>query len=240
MVVAALFFAVWAIYLLDRIYDTRPSHTPANEPIRHQFARRHRNLMFGLLALTACGGIATILSGLEKKILLTGACVAVTTALYFYVLGWRTRSTSKLLFPLKETAIALCFVLGVNLGAGQSAPDTWITIHSLALFLLFFTNCLVISQAETSHDQYSDPFAFFSSSQKKSRLWIILPSITAVALGIWLAIHFCPGFGIALIVGALGQLAISRYIHHQPPLSAWAQVIADGVLLTPWVAVAFS
>lgn len=46
---ASLFFAVWAIYLGDRIWDTWQEDPAAPRMARHCFARRHR-LSFGLLA----------------------------------------------------------------------------------------------------------------------------------------------------------------------------------------------
>ena len=158
---AALFFAVWAIYLADRIRDSKTDSTPDGETVRHQFAEHHRGLMIALFILAILGGVFAALSGLQTETILAGSGVATATAGYFVIIGWRNQNPSPRFLPVKEIAIALCFACGVKIGAGTPHFVEWLTWDTLALASLFLTNCLVISKAETSRDRSIDPHAFF-------------------------------------------------------------------------------
>src|SRR3954447_6089680 len=57
---AALGFAVWAIYLADRLLDTR-NPAPVAETVRHEFMRQHRPAMRIVFAtVTVIGVILTV------------------------------------------------------------------------------------------------------------------------------------------------------------------------------------
>jgi len=77
-----LFFAVWAIYLADRIRDSKTDSTPDGETVRHQFAEHHRGLMIALFTLAILGGAFAALSGLQTETIVAGSGVATATAGY--------------------------------------------------------------------------------------------------------------------------------------------------------------
>ena len=234
---AALFFAVWAIYLADRIRDSKTDSTPDGETVRHQFAEHHRGLMIALFILAILGGVFAALSGLQTETIVAGSGVATATSGYFVIIGWRNQNPSPRFLPVKEIAIALCFACGVKIGAGTPHFVEWLTWDTLALASLFLTNCLVISKAETSRDRSIDPHAFFATSSTRSELWIVAPALLTIVLGLYLAFTFCAGAGICLITCTAGLAWINRWPKKR---ASWVQAASDGVLILPWIAVALS
>lgn len=75
--------AVWAVYLFDRIYDTRPSVSPPRSTERHRFARRHRRWMAALLVLAVAGGLA-LAPFLLSLLLIEGAALVGLGVLVYY------------------------------------------------------------------------------------------------------------------------------------------------------------
>lgn len=227
---AALFFAVWAVYLADRIRDSRKGFDPPFEPVRHRFARRHPLVLTALLSFAIAGGLAVALSGLERQTIVAGVTVAFATALYFFAFGWTGKTKFAPRLPGKEMVIAICFATGVSIGSGRIDPREWISPETAAMSLLFLANCLVISRAEADRDRSFDPKAFFSQHERSS-LWISVPLALSASIGAWIMSASRPGVGTGLILCSAATWWINKWPTGK---SEWVQPASDAILLIPW------
>lgn len=226
----ALFFAVWSIYLGDRLLDARrgldrPPVPPALLPDRHDWARRHRGLLLSLLVAALAGGSAT-LPFLDSAVLKSGALTTLATVVYFAVFRFLCRGPGSVPLPFKETAVAACFTAGASIAATSGHPFSIPPQLLAALALLVLGNCLLISSVESDYDRIEDPAAFFAGG-RKGRL--LPPTILIASLSVAL---FTGGPGAAPAALVLCTtltliLAFSRRGTHP----SRTQALADGLHL---------
>ncbi|MCP5538692.1 MAG: hypothetical protein H7A53_06800 [Akkermansiaceae bacterium] len=146
-VFAALFGAVWCIYLADRLADARRAG-PVQAP-RHLAARRHGNFFAVLLAGVAAATATVTLRHLPASLLGPGAVLAGVAGLYFWVF---VRSAGKSSRPGKEIAAGAIFAAGVTLPVwartGIPGPPLAVAIGVFAGICAL--NCLAIEERETT------------------------------------------------------------------------------------------
>ncbi len=209
--VLALFSSVWSVYLFDRLYDVRRLTLEQNTPARHCFTVRNRKLIALLLVFSIASLFAT-LPCLSKPIWIGGAVLALTTSLYYAAFRFsKLQKDSHATGPWKEIMIALCFTGGVILCCLPLSPESGLYFTAFSLTLLFLSNCLMISKAESEYDRHHDPTGFFSSrSGTITLLPLVLPGIAA---GGSLYIMLNPDLrlaGVAILLSALASLWINR------------------------------
>jgi hypothetical protein len=232
-VFAALFLAVWIVYLCDRIFDSlRPDKdTSSAPPARLAWARKHRRLL-AALALGA-GTAATVVVGkLPPATASPGWILLGATALYFLLFrGSRIRRGPAGFIPAKELAIGTVFAFGVLLAARGGGGLSSAPVPLVSMALLFSGNCLLIARTETSSDRSRDEAAYFSVPAA----WRFLPEAFLLAAAA-LALAFAPSYRdtatIAVFVPAMATLALSWSRRGAVP-----QALADALLLLPWLLV---
>lgn len=232
---ASLFFAVWAIYLADRLYDRRrpPRVDDTLAPRRHQWARRHPRLLASL-ALVAQGGLAvSLVSGLQPATIRWGLGLAGLTLLY--QLGFRGPSLVPQpagRWPAKELGIATIFAAGVATAA--TAGDLLaIRLLPLGSFACLVTgNCLLIARTERHWDELVDPAAFYSRGPWSRPLpeGFLLASL---ALALLDGLHLPNPADLALVLCAGATWILGHW--HGRGARLWTQASADALLLLPWV-----
>lgn len=185
----ALFAAVWAIYLFDRLYDTRNLVMQEDTPLRHGFTARFR-ILFVVLLIVASGLAISSFPFLSTPIVRGGGILAGATAAYYIVFRFFRRFPDHFLMgPWKELTIALCFSVGIFLSVFP-LPFTVVTgCLGLAMSSLFFGNCLRISLAEAGYDNRHDPAGFFSSSVRRHSRAIVLPPAFAFVISVYLILR---------------------------------------------------
>ncbi|MCB1202659.1 MAG: hypothetical protein KDN18_00250 [Verrucomicrobiae bacterium] len=248
----ALFFAVWSIYLGDRLLDARRGDArrgdardnirresdagsvepPALLPDRHAWARQHRGLLVSLLFVALAGGLAT-LPFLESEVIRSGVLTAFATATYFTVFRFLHHAPGFFSLPFKESAVAACFSAGATVAATSGHPFAIPPLLLVSHFLLVLGNCLLISRAEAAYDRIEDPAAFFAEPGKRHFLPPLVLSVSLVA-------------SLALLVPATSRTAatalvlctsLTLILASRKALSAPTQPLADGIhLLTFLVA----
>src|ERR1700732_3396400 len=97
-----LFLTVWAIYLADRLLDTRKPPAAA-ESLRHQFYRRYRTPALTLLAAVLIADVILTLIWLRPAVFHNGLYAFGGVSLYFAMVHW-----TGLKLP-KELAVSLLF-----------------------------------------------------------------------------------------------------------------------------------
>lgn len=219
---AMLFLTVWAIYLADRLLDTRVPAAPA-EPARHQFYRRYRTLATALLLIVTLNATILAFTKLRTAVLENGFFVFCTVALYFAVIHfWHWQG-------LKEITIAMLFSLGTFLVPITNAvsPRT-LLLPALAFFLLCLANLVAIENWESRElAGQQAPLSPITRWLGRYFYYWVVPFF--VLTGYALA-PFYTAVSRSLLGFVLLQLA-GRHIN----LHA-RRVLADAVLLTPLVA----
>ncbi len=231
--IGGLFFAVWGIYLFDRIFDSFRFPLIAETPRRHVFAKKHRPVLFALSGLAVVAAGVFILPHVTLDLIIAALFPGVLCFLYFVIFRFIKRSGDTR-FPAKELVIGFCFASGVMVAAGTrfSAPSSFVI--EVALAALFAGNCLIIGRAEHEFDRKLDPASFFGKNETgnwiPATLFIVSFSL-AVILG---TLNFLPVVGSILAMGSLLQLACRKWVE-----TDLMQPIADGALLFPWVCLLF-
>jgi len=226
---AALFLAVWGIYLGDRILDASRLGSSEDLAPRHEWARRHRRLLGVLALIVLLTFVLLILPRLSPGTVWAGSGAAMATAFYFLVfrfsgnrLEWLAR------FPAKEVAIGLTFAAGIGIAATGGEPDLAPLAPLAGMVLLFTGNCLLIGRAEQGWDREADFASYYTRPGQLHRL----PETLLVAASVIGAVEsirepgLCP---LALLIGSGATLILARTSSRQD-----FQAIADGLLLVPW------
>jgi hypothetical protein len=136
---------VWAIYLADRLLDTRAAPV-AGEPARHRFYRRHFRAAVAMLILALLAGLGLTLFALRPPVFHNGLLAAGGVGLYLAALHWKPAA---LRIP-KEFAVALLFTVGTFLVAFTNSPAPLVTLWhpALTFFLLCLANLVAIDHWE--------------------------------------------------------------------------------------------
>jgi hypothetical protein len=224
---AALALAVWAIYLLDRLLDTRrpPEST---EALRHRFVRDHRSAMLVLLAIALTAGAISIINA-SAVLVFSGSLLSAAVLLYLFCVH-------RGMLPLpKEQAVSILFATGVAL-APLAAGSHMAAIATAALPLSFLclANTAAIEHFEWSrlhHPARPAPHAFTRWIAERYLAFCLV--VTAMCgLGV-----FCTSIDelrLPLAYSAAAMLALSVLHVARNHLSTEAfRVLADAALLSP-------
>ncbi|MDF1656116.1 MAG: hypothetical protein P1U58_00810 [Verrucomicrobiales bacterium] len=179
--VVALFSAVWAVYLFDRLYDTRRLAIEKHMPMRHKFTVRFRSLILTLLVIAL--SLALLSYPFLPVIMKQGGAILAGLTLGYYVVFrfFRRFSGQFLRGPWKELTIALCFTSGIFLSVFPIEASAEALLLGVAMTSLFFANCFRISMAEADYDKFHDPAGFFAfSCRRSSRTVVVLPTLAFV------------------------------------------------------------
>jgi len=231
-VMVALFAAVWCVYLIDRLIDTRHLQDEPKATARHVFAQRHRVIFFIALAGSMAIGGWLAATRLETGLLRSGLILVGVVGIYFggfvrVFRGWQP-------LPAKEVVCGLVFSAGCSLGV-EAVRREWVL--ALPAVLLFggvcALNCLVISAWEKEADRVNDTAA---ASQWWRRLDADLPWL-GVVLMLLSYVAYCEAEGgaifQAIFLSSLG-LTTLHLLRGMPSMGGQLRrVLADAVLLTP-------
>lgn len=228
---AALFAAVWLVYLGDRIFDARRHRSlpPKGLAPRHEWARRHPLMLASLAGVAALVGAAA-LPWLETRTLLAGGALALATGIYFGVFRLsRLHRRMPRRLPTKELGIAFVFTAGVALAAGVGRPFPAATLASLGLLVL--GNCLLIARVERGWDRLGDEAAYFAGIGGPNGL----PEAgiaASCALGAFAVFRDGGAAPVALALCAAATLGVARWRGEAARVRA--QALADGLHWLAW------
>jgi hypothetical protein len=233
---AALFLAVWVVYLGDRLLDASRRAGEPGLPPRQVWAQRRRGRLGMLLGLALVALLAGPLPRLGAGTLVAGLSLGAVTGLYFLVFRLsrrraRKRTASRLPLPAKEAAIGATFALGVAAGAGGGGWERlpWATVAALGM--LFTGNCLLVARCEEASDALGDDASYFSKVGRRRWLpdWFLAAALVAGLALAWLQ---PAASSLALVASAAASLVVARW-------PGTTQALADAALLAPWLALAF-
>jgi hypothetical protein len=139
----ALFLAVWAIYIADRLLDVRHPATKA-ESARHHFYRRHRRFATVLLAALLAAALVIAVIWLRPAVLRNGLVPLAAVVVYLAALNFSRFQIAK------ELVVAFVFTAGTFLVAWTNDPFSPLSLlaPATAFFLLCLANLAAIEKWE--------------------------------------------------------------------------------------------
>lgn len=229
---AILGLGVWMIYLADRLADGLRASPAEWGTQRHAFYRRHRRLGATLLAGAVISLVLLAPRCLSAPDFWGGMTLLGVAAGYFWLIHLRARWPIK---APKEAAVGVLFSVGVSYFVARAGGGVTPTLAVRSLFFagLCFLNCALITRWERTLRDRRDPTSLLNAHPLLTgRLGACAAGLAAAALAAGTALGDAGAFApLALSAGGLWALDQAR---RRLPADA-LRVLADAVLLTPWI-----
>lgn len=218
--------SVWLTYTGDRWLDMRKLPWERIMTARHRFAKRWQKELLIIWLAVLVMTVAIAIAGLSRQQFGYGLALLLVCIAYTWLIQRRRR------IP-KETLVALIMTAGVVLFLGEKTAN-WGTMGALlGFFLLCFANCVLIAWRECDIDRVMvrDSLALRDRQAKAVAdtclLWVIGIGVVLLVFGYRSAAMLC--------VCALALYAIGKDGGRIGPERF--RVLADGILLLPWLIV---
>lgn len=146
--------AVWVVYSIDHLLDSRKLKKGNTHLPRHQFHRKNFRRIFSAVAIFALLGLFVLLfSGYTKILIVPGAVLMSVVALWFFILHLTGMRASW----LKEVSTAGVYVAGICLGPSTMAEaeklDHYFWTFAVLYFFLACLNLLILSYQDAEEDR---------------------------------------------------------------------------------------
>lgn len=203
-VTLALAFAVWTIYLVDRIIDNQ---NPVSNSALHDFHLKHA----GAVKCIIVGNILILIASLiylPKYLIINGILIGILVLIYwaFLVFGFFKR-----VHFIKEISTAIIYTTGIFLYVFLNTLESNIVLLALLVFLFFL---LALQNLVL--------FTLLSNSGINGEL--MLKCIEVLWAGLWLAILFFTQLSVFLLLPFLLTFVIHLWIHYISTSKQWAWV----------------
>ena len=232
---AAMFVAVWMLYVADRLLDARPlagSAAPAELEERHRFHDRHRRTLL-ILCSVASVALALLLHWTLPAALHLYTLLAVLLAGWLMLIHGRSSHASHRL-P-KELAVGLFFPAAVFIPTVARAPQLRLLLAAPALLFaaVCTLNCLCVYAWEHPFDTRAAHPSTRWGTQRLPALAIIT-TVCGAALTFFLARSHHPTTAF-LSAASTSSALLLLLLHHLRANFRRVQLraLADFVLLTP-------
>ncbi len=219
---------VWAIYLLDRLFDARKPPSP-REPARHRFYRKHARSMTALLAAVLASDAAVAALWLRPGILRYGMIPLAGVLVYlaaFHI--W----PGPIEIP-KEIAAALLFTAGTFLTAWTTIPCRSLAWPAVAFFMLCLANMIAIEAWEWRElANESLPLHPVTRWLARTYLFWVSPAVIVCAIAGRSTPRGSQNEWYISIALSAGACALLFWLGRRFSLEA-RRALVDGVLLSP-------
>ncbi|HEV2577377.1 MAG TPA: hypothetical protein VGU25_09220 [Acidobacteriaceae bacterium] len=237
---AAMFVAVWILYVADRLLDARSldtHHAPHDLEARHIFHHRHRRAFLAGILISACL-LSALLRTLDTHALRLYVLLATLLAAYFLLIHARPDTAHRL--P-KELAVGIFFPAAVFIPTVARLPQLRLDLLPIAILLAATCslNCLFLYAWE-----HPGPRTHAHSSTRWATRHLVPLTCTIAALSLVYclrssALLSAPRSLIACILASSLLLLALHYLRRRlQPIHLRA--LADLVLLTPLIPLALS
>ena len=229
-----LLLGVWLMYLGDRLADLRRARPDDPLTARHGFAGRQRRFLLVFAAVLA--GILTVLApcALPPRHFAAGLGLLALVGGYFWLIHRRQTQRWCAYFP-KEAMVGGMFAFGTAFFVLWRLPlPSAPLVAAVSLFaLVCFLNCALITRWEQNVQDLRHPASLLNSFPRLTRrglqplCWVL----GAMAAGLGVSLHtalFLPLAASALSLGVLDRCRQRLSVN-------MLRVLADAVLLTPWI-----
>lgn len=229
--------SVWCVYLADRLYDATRSPESGAATDRLRFTKRH---FIALSAVTIAAGLANLLlimRHVPAHLMTTGLVTAGLVGAYYLI---RLKGSERLASAVpREILCGMIFGIGSVIAPHAFLPPggrSGFILAALLLGLVCSANCVLISLWEKEEDIAGNdrsmatlPSPIIPHIGSAITALILLASAMAIS-GPW-QIH---------LAVALSALSLRLMLHFEDRLSQRSlRVLADAVLLTPFLLIGF-
>lgn len=231
--------SVWCVYLADRLYDACRAKDFSNGTWRLRFTKQHFAVLATTTAVAACVNLFLIVRFVPGHLLVHGLVTAVLLALYY---AFRFGSPGKVAGVVpREIMCGMVFAIGSTIAPfSYSQPETsgipFLGAVTM-LGLVCSASCILISVWERDADLASGDRSVASAKPgipprfRKFLLPLVLLYGIVAFSDPW-QIHIATG------LSALALAAMVRFEGNIP--ATLLRALADGVLLTPLLFIAFT
>lgn len=204
--------SVWLSYAADRLFDVASREKASLLSLRHQFAKRHTGLLWGIwLSLL---GTNLLLATQLTRLQIEHGLELLLASLFYTLLN---QKLSRRFFP-KEICVALIYAGGVVIFLRTHAPAAFVGLFALLCFL----NCLIIGAKEKAIDAKMQIHSMVPIITER---WLIPLACLGAALALWLQppLH-------TEIASSFALLGLLQFYRGTIPIENF-RVLADGALL---------
>jgi hypothetical protein len=229
----ALFFAVWAVYLADRLLDARAMRLlPAGDlPYRHRIFRRYWRGGLVALGFSVAAGIGCAFF-LSAETMIAGCVLGLVVTIYLFGNQWAGKTAAWRW--AKEAVIATIFAVGCGLSAvGTISVFPWLA-GVAGLASVGWLNCLQIASLERAFDLRIGKAAMGAESRFRRAVFTLIPGILVGGAFLYAMAGFAGSRGVVAMGGAASMLAFTGLVaarRGSEAGGAWA----DAALLGPAV-----
>lgn len=238
---AAMFLAVWILYVADRLLDARSldSQQPTHDlEERHRFHHRHRRAFLLGIILSACA-LTALLRTLDLHALRIYVLLATLLAAYFLLIHARADSAHRL--P-KELAVGIFFPAAVFIPTIARLPQLRLDLLPIALLLAATCslNCLFLYAWEHPHHHAQAHSSTRWATRHLIALTWTVAALSLLALFCLLSTRLSGTYALTacILTSSLLLLTLHQLRRRLQPIHLRA--LADLVLLTPLIPLALS
>jgi hypothetical protein len=201
-VTLALAFAVWTIYLVDRLIDNQK---PVLNSTLHDFHLKHAPAIKGIIAGNLLILFIVFLY-LPTYLIIDGILLGIVVLAYwtFLIYGYFKRVKF-----IKEISTAVIYTVGIFLYVFLNNREVTFLVLSLMVFLFFL---LVLQNLVL--------FSLLSNSDLKSDF--MLRCVEVIFICMWVAILFFTHLSVFLLLPFLLTFVIQLWIHYISKSKRWA------------------
>jgi len=203
-VTLALAFAVWTIYLVDRLIDNQK---PILHSTLHDFHLRHA-FKIKYLIIANILILCILVTNLPKYLIINGLLIGFGVLVYWALLIFKFFDRVKF---IKEISTAIIYTLGIFIYVYLNeweAPFVVLALMTFLFFLLVLQNLVL--------------FTLLSNSGLERDM--MLKYIEGVFICLWLAILFFTHLSVFLLLPFLITFVIQLWIHYISKSKQWAWV----------------
>jgi hypothetical protein len=229
---------VWCIYLADRLYDVYRAKSFSHATSRLSFTKQHFKGLSATTALASCANLYLIYRFIPAHLLIHGLFTAGLLAIYY---AFRFSSSGKLagLIP-REFFCGMVFAIGSAIATfsyGRAETSGIDFLGAVAMLgLISSASCILISVWERDADLTSgDP----SIASERPGIPPFFHRLLIPLFLLFVILAFTEPLQIYLS-SSLSALALYLMVRFENELSpTLLRVLADGVLLSPLLFIAF-
>ena len=231
---AAMFVAVWMIYVADRLLDARQLDTEGFTDLeeRHRFHHRHRSSFFTGIAIASLALVALLLH-IHHRALELYMLLATLLGTWLLLIHARPQPHGGAQRLPKELAVGVFFPAAIFIPTVARVPQLQLQLLPVAaLFAAACTlNCLFLYAWEHPSQPRAQPNAHWTT------LWAIrhLPQLSFGLMTLSIAVILCTHIAVVPAIACVLSITLLLLLHSQRRriLPLHLRAAADLVLLTP-------
>jgi hypothetical protein len=184
--------AVWCIYSIDHLLDSRKIKVDKEVSARHSFHQKYfKSILLAVALFVFFGVLLLVFSESTKSLRMPGGTLAGVVVIWFFILHKTSLQSSW----LKEVSTAFVYVAGISLApivlSGKENLDHFFWVFVTVYFFLALLNLLILSYLDEGEDKELGFGSVLTVlSRENLKFLIILIGLFLVVSGLGLLFFF--------------------------------------------------